>query len=128
MDLRPARRSGGFCARVRGLYPAPVIVTLDARDYVTYSAAAFTPSASTLSVVQSGIANCHRAGGSALASGRWKLHRSASSLDVDFQTVRLEFNPTRLVLDSATHDIVCDGQAMGWQTGLGRIFRADFDA
>jgi hypothetical protein len=40
----------------------------------------------------------------------------------------VEFNPTRVVLDSSTHDVVCDGEAMGWQTGLGRLFRDDFDA
>lgn len=109
-------------------HSTPVIVTLDARDYVTYTAAALTPATSVLSVIDSGISNCHRENGSAMASGQWKLHRSASTLDVDFQTVRVDFNPTRLVLDSSTHDIVCDGQAMGWQTGIGRVFRDDFDA
>jgi hypothetical protein len=111
-----------------GSYPNPVVVTLDARDYVTYSSAALTPSSSVLSVLQSGIDNCRRGDGSAPASGRWKLHRSADTLDIDFATVRIEFNPTRLMLDSDTHDIVCDGQALGWQTGLGRVFRDDFDA
>ena len=106
----------------------PVIVTLDARDYVTYTAAALAPGSSVLSVVDSNIANCHRGDGSSLQSGKWKLHRSADTLDVDFDTVRIEFNPTRLVLDSASHDVVCDGAAMGWQTGLGRLFRDDFDA
>lgn len=107
---------------------SPVIVTLDARHYVTYTAAALTPSTSVLSVVDSGISNCRRADGGAVASGKWKLHRSSGTLDVDFETVRVEFNPTRLVLDSATHDIVCDGQALGWQTGIGRVFQDDFDA
>lgn len=109
-------------------HPVPVVVTLDARDYVTYTTAALTPSTSVLSVVDSGIGNCRRGDGSSPASGKWKLHRSANTLDIDFETVRVEFNPTRLVLGSATHDIVCDGQAMGWQTGIGRVFRDDFDA
>lgn len=106
----------------------PVVVTLDARDYVTYTTAALTPASSVLSVVDSGMSNCRRGDGSSPASGKWRLHRSSNTLDIDFETVRVEFNPTRLVLDSATHDIVCDGQAMGWQTGIGRVFRDDFDA
>lgn len=109
-------------------YANPVIVTLDARDYITYTTAAITPATRVLSVPDTGIVNCRRADGSAIGSGKWKLHRSAHSLDVDFETVRVEFNPTRLVLDSSTHDIVCDGQALGWQTGIGRVFRDDFDA
>lgn len=108
--------------------PAPVIVTLDARDYVAYSVTSLTPSTSVIAVENSGIANCRRGTGELPASGKWKLHRSAATLDVDFETVRIEFNPTRLVLDSSTHDVVCDGQAMGWQTGIGRLFRDDFDA
>jgi hypothetical protein len=106
----------------------PIVVTLDARDYVTYSTTTLTPSASVLSVVDSGISNCRRGDGTTPLSGPWKLHRSAETLDIDFQTVRIEFHPTRLVLDSATHDIVCDGQALGWQTGIGRVFQDDFDA
>ena len=108
--------------------PAPVIVTLDARDYITYTATTLSPATSVISVDNAGITNCRRANGELPNSGKWKLHRSANALDVDFDTVRVEFNPTRLVLDSSTHDVVCDGQAMGWQTGLGRVFRDDFDA
>jgi hypothetical protein len=122
--LAAAAVAPAFAASV----PAPVIVTLDARDYVTYAVTALTPSASRLAVDNSGIANCHRGNGDLPASGKWKLHRSADSLDVDFETLRVEFNPTRVVLDSSTHDVVCDGEAMGWQTGLGRLFRDDFDA
>ena len=108
--------------------PAPIIVTLDARDYVTYATTALTPSSNVLSVANTGIENCRRANGEMPVSGKWKLQRSVQSLAVDFETVRVEFNPTRLVLDSSTHDVVCDGQAMGWQTGVGRLFRDDFDA
>lgn len=109
-------------------YSNPVIVSLDARDYISYSSVALSPSTSVLSATDAGITNCRRADGSAIASGKWKLHRSANSLDVDFDTVRVEFNPTRVVLGSTTHDIVCDGTALGWQTGAGRVFRDDFDA
>src|SRR5687768_8852503 len=94
--------------------PSPVIVTLDARDYITYTATTLTPATSTLSVDNTGIVNCRRATGELPVSGKWKLHRSADALDVDFDTLRVEFNPTRIVLDSSTHDVVCDGQAMGW--------------
>ena len=109
------------------LQPA-VIVSLDARDYITLSAASFTPSSGVLSVPGSAIANCARVGGGSPVSGALKLHRSAETLDIDFETLRIEFNPTRLVLDSSTHDIVCEGQALGFQTGVGRIFQGDFDA
>lgn len=108
--------------------PAVVVVTLDARDYVTYTATTLTPAAGWLDVAETPIANCRRANGEMPATGEWRLHRSTEALDVDFATLRVEFNPTRLVLDSATHDIVCDGQAMGWQTGIGRVFQGDFDA
>lgn len=109
-------------------YSNPVIVSLDARDYITYTTVALAPSSSVISATDAGITNCRRSDGSAIASGKWKLHRSANSLDVDFETVRVEFNPTRVVLASTTRDIVCDGQALGWQTGAGRVFRDDFDA
>lgn len=108
--------------------PAVVVVTLDARDYVTYAATTLTPAAGWLDVADTPIAHCRRANGEMPAAGRWRLHRSADALDVDFATLRVEFNPTRLVLDSATRDVVCDGQAMGWQTGIGRVFEDDFDA
>jgi hypothetical protein len=108
--------------------PPVVVITLDARDYVAYTATSLIPAAGWLDVAQTPIANCRRANGEMPASGDWRLHRSAEPLDVDFATLRVEFKPTRLVLDSATRDIVCDGQALGWQTGLGRVFEDDFDA
>lgn len=108
--------------------PKPVIVTLDAHDYVTYTKAELIPAARLLDVADSGIAHCHRANGSAAGAGAWKLYRATGPLDVDFQTLRVEFNPTRILLDSGTHDLVCEGEALGWQTGLGRLFRDDFDA
>ena len=105
---------------------APIVITLDARDYITYTTATFTPSSNVMKVVNSAMDNCRRAGGESMQSGKWHLNRSSNSLDIDFDAMRLEFNPTRLVLDSSTHDIVCDGQAMGWQTGIGRLFEDDF--
>ena len=107
--------------------PSSVMVSLDARDYLAFSATSFTPSTGVLSVRGTQIENCRRAGGELPQSGPLKLNRSADTLDVDFATMRIEFHPTRLVLESATHDLVCDGEALGWQTGIGRIFGNDFD-
>jgi len=120
--------AGTVAPAIAASLPPSVLVSLDARDYVAYTATSFTPSTGVLSVTGTAIENCRRAEGGMPVSGPLKLHRSADTLDIDFATMRIDFHPTRLVLESSTHDVVCDGQALGWQTGVGRIFGNDFDA
>jgi hypothetical protein len=116
-----------FAAPAFAAYQTPVVITLDSIDYVSYDVAALDPVTSILSTPNASLSNCRRADNSLPASDKWRLHRSADTLDIDFASLRIDFNPTRLVLESSTHDIVCDGKAMGWQTGIGRVFRDDFD-
>lgn len=108
--------------------PEPVILTLDGKHYVSYSAVEFDPANHLVLAPDAGMRNCEPSPDADDAPGAFDLVYSEAGDFIGIDTLALQFSPTQLVMTSPGGDIVCDGQAMGWQTGFDRIYADEFDA
>lgn len=107
--------------------PDPVVLTLDGRHYVSYESVALDPRDHLVLAPDARMRNCRPLPDDDDVSGGFDLVYSDAGDLVSIDTVALHFRPTRLVMTTANGNVVCDGEAMGWETGIGRIFRDEFD-
>jgi hypothetical protein len=106
----------------------PLIVTLDGRHHVTYSESiVVSPIERLVQAPELRMSACRRANAEPLAPGAYRLIHSAAGDYVDATAMRIEFGPTRVVLDTLHGDVRCDGEAKGYETGLDRIFIGHFE-
>lgn len=107
--------------------PDPVVLTLDGRHYVSDNTISLDPTEHLVLAPDARLRNCRRVGNTPVAPGTFDLVYSDTGDLVNVDPMWLHFNPTQLVMTTPGGDMVCDNEAMGWQTGFDRIFRADFD-
>jgi hypothetical protein len=106
----------------------PFVITVDAHSYVSYAwPIVISPVEHLVQAPEARMSNCRREGGLPLSLGLNKLVYSLAGANLDGQTLRIEFHPTRVVIDTAFGDTVCDGAALTGETGLGRVFRDYFE-
>lgn len=106
----------------------PIVITIDAHSYVTYtSPLILTPALHLAQAPEARIANCQRTGGLPPALAPNRLIYALAGSHVEAQTMRIDFHPTRLVLQTAAGDMVCDGVALTGETGVERLFRDYFE-
>ena len=106
----------------------PLIVTLDGRHHVTYAESiVVSPVERLVQAPELRMSACRRANAEPLAAGAYRLIYSAAGDSVDATAMRIEFGPTRVVLDTLHGDVLCDGEARGYETGLDRIFIGHFE-
>ena len=120
----------GSAPALRAALPAdPVVLTLDGRHYVTYAVpVSFFPGDRLLLAPEALMRNCRRSAGGATLPGTYTLVYSPMGSEVQATSITLNFGPTRFVLETASGDVVCDNEAMGWQSGIDRIFRGHFES
>ena len=117
----------GFAHAAR--YNDPMIITLDGRHYVTYTAPLVVSVAERLVVApEAGMSLCRRSNSEPLASGPFEIIYTPEAHFVQAATMSFRFNPTRVVLQTQTGDVICDGEALGYQTGFDRVFRDNLEA
>lgn len=106
--------------------PDPIVITLDGRHYVTYTAPVVIALGERLVVApEARMGNCRRDGGGPLIPDVLRLTFSGESIDA--RSMRIEFAPARIVVDTLAKDVICDGEATSAETGIGRVFRDDFE-
>ena len=108
--------------------PQPVILTLDGFNYVTYNEFRIDSAAHLVLAFDALMENCRRNGGGAPSTGPMSLLYSTQNSGVQLASIRIDFAPTRAVMTTTAGDVICDGEANGAQTGLGRILRGDFES
>lgn len=108
--------------------PDPIVITLDGHDYVTFGSPVVLSQVTRLVLApESSMANCRRGNSEAFPPGLFRLEHTAAGDKVDTVSMRIEFKPTRLMLGTEFGDVVCDGEANGGTTGVGRVFRDEFE-
>lgn len=108
--------------------PAHIVITLDGRDYVTWvTPVEYSPATRLLIAFDSTLSDCRRPAGEALPAGPFQLQYTPNSDKVDAISMQVEFLPARIVLATASGDVVCDGQMPGHVTGVGRVFLDEFE-
>lgn len=108
--------------------PEPVILTLDGKHYVSYQSVAFDPANHLVLAPDTRMRNCEPQPADGAEPGGFDLVYSDAGDLVAIDTVALHFSPTQLVMTTADGNVVCEGQALGWQTGFDRVFGDEFDA
>ncbi|MBB5207410.1 hypothetical protein [Chiayiivirga flava] len=108
--------------------PEPVILTLDGKHYVSYQTVEFDPANHLVLAPDAGMSNCQPTPDDGGAPGSFDLVYSDAGDLVSVDTIALHFAPTQLVMTTALGNVVCEGQALGWQTGFDRIYADEFDA
>jgi hypothetical protein len=114
-------------APVAAYAPDPVVITLDGKDYISVVPVVIAPVERLVLATDSSLSNCHRKVDEPLATGPFRLEYELDGTGVDAVAMRIQFHPTQIILDTQTLDVVCDGQALGHQTGVGRVFRDTFE-
>ncbi len=108
--------------------PDPIVITLDGRHYVTYTAPVVIALGERLvAAPEARMTNCRRSGGGPLIPDHLRLTFSPLGESIDASSMRIEFAPARIVVDTLLQDVICDGEASSVETGLGRVFRDDFE-
>lgn len=107
--------------------PDPVVLTLDGRHYVSYAPIEFDPQQHLVLAPDARMRNCLPLPDDGDTPGGFDLVYSEAGDLVEIDSVALQFGPTELVMTTANGDVVCEGEAPGWETGIGRIFRDEFD-
>lgn len=106
----------------------PFVITLDQHSYTSYTwPIVIAPREHLVQAPEALMANCRRRSGLALALGTSRLVYALDGRNVDGQTLRIDFHPTRVVMASEFGDVECDGAALAGETGLGRVFRDYFE-
>jgi hypothetical protein len=108
--------------------PDPLVITLDGHDYVTWvSPVVFSPGTRLLLAPESSMSNCRRGDSQILPPGLFQLLHTPAGGKIDSIAMRIEFRPTRIIFDTEFGDVICDGEAPGHVTGVGRVFRDEFE-
>lgn len=107
--------------------PDPVVLTLDGHHYVSYSPVEFDPQQHLVLAPDARMRNCVPLPDDGDAPGTFDLVYSDAGDLVEIDSIALQFGPTELVMTTANGGVVCEGEALGWETGIGRIFRDEFD-
>lgn len=106
----------------------PFVITLDRFSYASYTwPIELSPREHLAQAPEALMTNCRRSGGAPLALGASRLIYALNGSHVEAQTMRIEFKPTRIVLETEFGDAECDGAALAGETGLGRIFSDYFE-
>ena len=108
--------------------PDPVVLTLDGRHYVSYTPVEFDPQHHLVLAPDARMRNCQPLPDDGDAPGTFDLVYSDAGDLVEIDSIALQFGPTELVMTTANGNVVCEGEAAGWETGIGRIFRDEFDS
>lgn len=107
--------------------PEPVILTLDGRHYVSYTPVELDPKEHLVLAPDSRMRNCSPLPDDGETPGSFDLVYNDAADMVKVDITELRFRPMQLVMTTANGNTVCDGEALGWQTGFDRIFRDEFD-
>lgn len=107
--------------------PDPVVLTLDGIHYVSYTPVEFDPQQRLVLAPDASMRDCTPLPDDGDAPGTFDLVYTSSGDLVEIDSIALQFGPTELVMTTANGNVVCEGEALGWQTGIGRIFRDEFD-
>lgn len=108
--------------------PKPIVITLDGHHYVTYTAPVLLSLSERLALApEAHMSNCHRGNGLLPLFSTHRLVHSIEGAGVDVASMRIEFLPTRIVVDTLLGDVICDGEASPSETGIGRLFNDDFE-
>lgn len=108
--------------------PKPIVITLDGHHYVTYTTpVVISPREKLALAPEARMTNCHRGNGLPTVFGTHRLVHSMLGAGVDVASMRIEFGPTRVVVDTLFGDVVCEGEAGAGETGIDRTFRGDFE-
>ena len=107
--------------------PEPVILTLDGRHYVSYTPVALDPSEHLILAPDSRMRNCTPLPDDGETPGSFDLVYNDAADLVSVDITELRFGPTQLVMTTANGNVVCEGEAMGFETGFDRIFGDEFD-
>lgn len=107
--------------------PEPVVLTVDGRHYVSYTPVELDPKEHLVLAPDARMSNCTPLPGDGETPGAFDLVYSDAADVVSVDVVELRFGPMQIVMKSPNGNVVCDGEAMGWETGFDRIFRGDFD-
>jgi hypothetical protein len=100
----------------------PLVLTIDAHHYLVQAPLVLTPALHLAQAPETRLSNCRRTGGLPLALGVNRLIYGLAGASLDARAMRIEFKPTRVVLDTEFGDVVCDGVALGGETGVERVF------
>ena len=105
-----------------------MVITLDGHHYVTYGpGVTYTPPLKLVQAPELRMSNCHRSNGEALAAGGFRLVYAANGSAVDATAMNMRFQPMQIELTTQFGDVVCDGEALGWEHGIHRLFLDDFE-
>lgn len=132
---RPARKRQWIAAAVAltsahgfaAPRPDPVVLTLDGRHYVSHAPVEFDPQQRLVLAPEARMRNCLPLPEDDDAPGAFDLVYTEAGDLVEIDSIALQFGPTELVMTTANGNVVCEGEALGWETGIGRIFRDEFD-
>lgn len=105
----------------------PLVVTVDGRHYVTYATISIAPAERLVQAPELRMFDCARPGGAPQLRGAYRLIYSNGGAFLDAVAMRIRFNPTRVELETAEHDVLCGGEAPGHESGVDRIFRGRFE-
>lgn len=108
--------------------PDPVVLTLDGHHYVSYATVEFDPAEHLVLAPDARMSNCVPQPDDGVEPGTFDLVYSEAGDLVAIDTIALHFSPTQLVMTTAGGNVVCEGEALGWETGIDRIYRDEFDS
>lgn len=104
-----------------------LVVTVDGRHYITFEPITISPAERLVQAPELRMFRCERSDGGAMGRGAFRLVYSAAGDQLDATAMRIRFHPTRVELDTQDHNVVCGGEALGHESGVGRVFRDHFD-
>lgn len=107
--------------------PEPVILTVDGKHYVSYTGVSFDPVDHLVLAPDIGMKNCTPLPSDTNGPGTFDLVYTDAGDFVEVKAFSMRFFPTQIVMATAGGNLVCDGQALGYQTGFDRIFRGEFE-
>lgn len=106
----------------------PIVVTIDGHHYVSYGPnVAYSPPLRLVQAPELRIDNCRRSNGDALAGGAFRLVYGATATALDATAMNMRFHPMQIEMATQFGDVVCDGEAAGWEHGVGRWFVDSFE-
>lgn len=116
-----------LAAPARAAHVDPFVITVDAHSYVSYAwPIVISPRERLVQAPEARMANCRRDSGQALVAAPNRLVYAMGGSHLEAQAMRIDFRPTRVVLQTEGGDVRCDGIALTGETGIDRVFRDFF--
>lgn len=117
------------CVGVAHAVPSrdPLVVTIDGRHYITFEPITISPRERMAQAPELRMSACVRTDAAPLARGDFRLIYAAAGNHLDAGSMRIRFQPTRLEMRTADSNVVCAGEALGHESGVGRVFRDHFE-